>query len=92
MTLRNQRVALGMSQSRLARVSGVSRYKICIGELGGESFSPEEWERLIKAIRGEADRLRYVTAQIVADNLPRIDSNGTCTGLRNQTRTVPDSD
>ena len=62
--LRGPRIALGLSQSRLARISGVSRYKICTYELGDGALTMEEWNRVAKAISGEADRLRSVGTQI----------------------------
>jgi predicted transcriptional regulator len=58
MHLRVQRNALGISQSKLARLSGVSRFKICTYELGGGSLTWEERERVREALLTEANRLR----------------------------------
>jgi transcriptional regulator with XRE-family HTH domain len=61
---REYRIALGISQSKLARLSNVSRFKICTYELGSGSLSPEELGRIRDALESEADRLRDVSAQI----------------------------
>ena len=39
-------LALGISQSRLARMSGVSRFKICSYELGDSSLTADEQNRI----------------------------------------------
>jgi predicted transcriptional regulator len=62
--LRSHRAALGISQSKLARVSGVSRFKICVFELGSGSLTPGEHRQIMEALRVEAERLRYAAAQI----------------------------
>ena len=64
MNLRLQRNALGISQSRLARLSGVSRFKICTYELGGGSLSQDERQRLYTALLAEADRLRSLPGSL----------------------------
>jgi len=64
MNLRAHRSALGISQSKLARMSGVSRFKICTFELGSGSLSEDERERIGKALRAEVDRLRNISTQI----------------------------
>ena len=64
MNLRAHRSALGISQSKLARMSSVSRFKICTFELGSGSLSEDEQERIRKALRIEADRLRSIPTQI----------------------------
>ena len=56
--LRAHRNALGISQTRLAHLAGVSRYKICLFELGDGTLSIEEKTRILKALKGEANRLR----------------------------------
>jgi predicted transcriptional regulator len=61
MDLRSQRKALAISQSRLARISSVSRFKICLFELDEGSLTSEEQERIRKAILEEAERLRSVS-------------------------------
>ena len=45
-------------------MSGVSRFKICTFELGSGSLSEDEQERIRKALRVEADRLRNIPTQI----------------------------
>jgi predicted transcriptional regulator len=64
MNLRLQRNALGISQSRLARLSGVSRFKICTYELGGGSLSEDERQRVYAALLAETDRLRSLPGTI----------------------------
>jgi predicted transcriptional regulator len=58
------RNVLGISQSKLARLSGVSRFKICTFELGGGALSPEDQERIKIALEGEAARLRTVASTV----------------------------
>jgi hypothetical protein len=53
-----------MSQSGLARLSGVSRFKICTFELGGGVLSSEERRRIKVALEAEAARLSSVSAQL----------------------------
>lgn len=64
-----------MSQSRLARLSGVSRFRLCTYELGGGSLSPEDLNRLQEALQAEAERLRSITAFI---RLQQADAVGGC--------------
>jgi len=59
--LRSRRETLDISQSKLARISGVSRFKICMFELGGGSLGPEECQRIKSALEAEAARIRSVT-------------------------------
>jgi predicted transcriptional regulator len=56
--LKASRQALGLSQSKLARLSGVARFKICTFELGGGALSPEDQQRIRTALETEAARLR----------------------------------
>lgn len=58
--LRSRRESLGISQSKLARISGVSRFKICMFELGGGALSPQECQRIKAAFEAEAARIRSV--------------------------------
>ena len=62
--LRSLRTALCISQSRLARLSGVSRFKICTYELGDTFLSKEEQERIRQALHAEAERVRKLAIQI----------------------------
>jgi DNA-binding XRE family transcriptional regulator len=61
---RAHRISLGISQSRLARLSGVSRFKICTYELGDGSLSPEQQTRIREALQAEAERLRRISVQM----------------------------
>jgi predicted transcriptional regulator len=58
MNLKLQRNALGISQSRLARLASVSRFKICMFELGDGRLNEEELNQISSALREEAQRLR----------------------------------
>jgi len=60
--LRATRMSLGLSQSRLARVSGISRFKLCTYELGDRSLSADEQNRVRRALHAEAERLRRISA------------------------------
>ena len=60
--LRSRREALGISQSKLSRISDVSRFKICMFELGGGSLNAEECQRIKSALEAEAARIRSVTS------------------------------
>lgn len=62
--LRTHRVALGLSQLRLARLSGVSRFKICLFELGDGELNMEEQNRIRAALQTEAERLQNIAAHI----------------------------
>jgi predicted transcriptional regulator len=75
MNLRSHRNALGISQSRLARTSGVSRFKICTYELGDSSLTADEQGRIREALQAEADRLRRIPGEINVDfngGVPRV--------------------
>jgi predicted transcriptional regulator len=62
--LRSQRNTLGISQLRLARLSDdVSRFKICLFELGDGSLTEEEQARIRQALRAEAERLRSIAVE-----------------------------
>jgi transcriptional regulator with XRE-family HTH domain len=56
--LKASRLSLGLSQSKLARLSGVARFKICTFELGGGVLSPEDQQCIRTALEDEAARLR----------------------------------
>jgi predicted transcriptional regulator len=61
--LRSNREALGLSQSKLARLSGVSRFKICTFELGDTKLTGDEQKLICAALVAEADRLRNLPTQ-----------------------------
>jgi predicted transcriptional regulator len=71
MDLRARRTALHLSQSRLARLSGVSRFKICLHEMGDKTLSAQDLERVETAIRREAQRLHGLTEPIAAGHDPQ---------------------
>ena len=54
---RTQRQALRISLSALARMARVSRYRLVSFELGGPVLSPDEQDRIAKALQREAQRL-----------------------------------
>jgi predicted transcriptional regulator len=62
--LRGDRIALGVSQSKLARLSGVSRFKICLFELGDGSLTADEQFRVREALLAEAERIRRISMGI----------------------------
>jgi predicted transcriptional regulator len=62
--LRSDRTSLGLSQSRLARLSGVSRFKICTYELGDASLTSEEQRQLSDALLAEAKRLGNIAFRL----------------------------
>lgn len=64
-TLRAQRNAPRISQNRLARLSGVSRFKICTYEVGDGVLTSTEQTKIGEALRAEADRLRNFPTRIV---------------------------
>jgi predicted transcriptional regulator len=64
MELRTNREALGLSQSRLARLAGVSRFKICLFELGDGKLTDEELNKIRVALQAEMDRLRNLATTV----------------------------
>ena len=58
--IKRARIALRLSQSALARLSGVDRIHICLAELGDRPLNAQEEEKIQKALRWEAERLRDV--------------------------------
>jgi predicted transcriptional regulator len=73
--LRACRVSLGVSQSRLARLAGVSRFKICAYEIGDRALSQEEQSRIRVALEAEAQRLRGISVEIEFGPPSRESSN-----------------
>ena len=55
--IRARRSQLRISQSQLARLSGVSRFKICMHELGDKRLNEKDEKEVEKAIRNEAARI-----------------------------------
>jgi hypothetical protein len=66
--LRATRIALGVSQSLLSRLSRVSRFKISSHELGDGSLSNDEQKRIREALHLEAGRLRRAAAKLDGDS------------------------
>jgi hypothetical protein len=66
--LKTNRLSIGVSQSKLARVSGVARFKICTFELGSGCLSPEEQGRIKLALEAEAARLRSIATRLFDDS------------------------
>lgn len=64
MNLRAYRTALGISQSKLSRISCVSRFKICTFELGSGSLTTDERERITRTLQAEAIRLSRMLTEI----------------------------
>ena len=62
MNLRRHRNKLGTSQSRLARVSLVSRSKICLLEVGDGLLTDDELSRVCEALQAEAGCLREASS------------------------------
>jgi predicted transcriptional regulator len=56
--LKSLRTSIGLSQSGLARLSGVQRWKINACELGDALLTDVEVRRIRAALQGELDRLR----------------------------------
>jgi predicted transcriptional regulator len=73
-SLRSLRNTLGISQSSLARISGVSRFKICMYEIGDGTLTVDEHRRIKIALETEAARLQRVAEGMV---LSEIEPDGT---------------
>lgn len=58
MNLRTNRNKLRISQSRLASLAGVSRFKICLYELNEGTLTSRELQLIRCAFHAEAERLR----------------------------------
>jgi transcriptional regulator with XRE-family HTH domain len=59
------RISLRLSQSELARRSGVKRVRICLSELGDMSLTPDERHRIRESLQAEAQRVRALTASFM---------------------------
>jgi len=64
MELKASRIALRISQARLARQSRVSRFKICMYELGDGTLTAAEMRNICAALQAEAKRLRTISTEI----------------------------
>ena len=54
---RNQRIAFKLSQHALAHRAGISRWRLCIHELGDGSLTGEEEHKIAEALQREAARI-----------------------------------
>lgn len=66
--LPSHRKALGLSQNRLARLAGVSRYNLCQFELGSHKLSEDDQRKLVNALRVEVSRLRQLPDGILPES------------------------
>jgi predicted transcriptional regulator len=64
MDLKDLRRKLKISQTRLAQMSEVSRFKIALYELGEGTLSADECSRIVEALRSEARRIQEETLDI----------------------------
>lgn len=69
-SIHEKRVKLRISQTRLAALSGISRFRICLHERGDLSLTRRELDLIDEAIRREADRI-LSEAQELIDVLPQ---------------------
>lgn len=67
MDLRANRNKLQISQSRLASLAGVSRFKICLYELNEGTLTSQELRLIHYAFHAEAKRLRSVADAVDLD-------------------------
>ncbi len=65
--LRSHRGLLGISQTKLARLAGVSRFKICLFELGDGQLTADELDRIRAALKAQADHLRSLPVDLDLD-------------------------
>jgi len=69
MNIRDRRLRLKLSQTRLAGLAKVSRFKICLHERGDQFLSAEELGRIQQAFRKEAERIRRDLLDIGTDRI-----------------------
>jgi predicted transcriptional regulator len=62
--LKSRRRRLKISQTRLATVAGVSRFKIALFELGEGKLTPDEQQHIETALRNEAKRIQQDALEI----------------------------
>ncbi len=58
MNIRDRRLRLRLSQTRLAGLAKVSRFKICLHERGDQFLNAEELGRIQQVFREEAQKIR----------------------------------
>ena len=59
-----QRLSLRLSQSELARRSGIPRIRIHLAELGDRKLTADEEAKVRAALQAEIDRLRHLPASV----------------------------
>jgi predicted transcriptional regulator len=64
MELKANRIALRISQAKLARLSQVSRFKICMYELGDGTLTAAEMRSIREVLQAEAERLTTISSKI----------------------------
>jgi predicted transcriptional regulator len=62
--LKTVRNSVHLSQSRLARLAGVSRYKICLHEMGELELASEELKRIDQAISDEVAKFQLALSKV----------------------------
>jgi hypothetical protein len=70
MMLKQECIGLGISRSCLARLSGVSRFKLYVHEMGHKLLSADDEARVTAAIRREAAWLAALSTRIAGDEPP----------------------
>jgi transcriptional regulator with XRE-family HTH domain len=71
--LKQHRIALRLSQSELARLSGVSRLRIHHAEHGDLTLTKQEEAKICAALQAEVSRLQKVSPSIGALELGSAD-------------------
>jgi predicted transcriptional regulator len=64
-SIHHRRLKLKISQSRLAALYGVSRFRICLYERGDLLLSQAEVNRIDEAIRNEARRIQAEAQKVI---------------------------
>ena len=62
--LKTKRIRLGLSQTRVARLAGVSRFKIALFELGDGDLTAEEQKKITRALQDEVIRLQACLSEL----------------------------
>ena len=70
------RKTIRFSQSKLARLAGLGRFKIAMFEIGDGSLSPDEQERIRQALQSETERLRALPDPMEFGRIDPASSNG----------------
>ena len=70
--IREQRVRLRLSQTRLSSLSKVGRFKICLHERGDQPLCKADLARVEHALRQEARRMAEDLSEIVNARTPSL--------------------